>query len=128
MPILLPRQEIVTIISLHLERFATGQVHALSALIDCNIPHNRQVPDTLWSTKQIEIKYLAQGHKHAGRSGARTHNIDGLVIMSPALFPLDHACSQSFEMLTEEECKRSRTHPCNGRMCKHFVVDISSNL
>ena len=53
---------------------------------DCSIPHNRQVPDTLWSTKQIEIKYLAQGHKHAGRSGARTHNIDGLVIMSPALF------------------------------------------
>ena len=32
LPILLPRQEIVTIISLHLERFATGQVHALSAL------------------------------------------------------------------------------------------------
>ena len=54
--------------------------------LDCNIPHNRQVPDTLWSTKQIQIKYLAQGHKHAGRSGARTHNIDGLVIMSPARF------------------------------------------
>ena len=48
----------------------------------------RQVPDALWSTKQIEITYLAQGHKHAGRSGARTHNIDGLVIMSPALFRL----------------------------------------
>ena len=53
---------------------------------DCNISHNRQVPDMLWSTKQIEIKYLAQGHKHAGRSRAQTHNIDGLVIMSPALF------------------------------------------
>ena len=53
---------------------------------DCNIPLKRQVPVTLWSTKQIEIKYLAQGHKHFGRSGARTHNIDGLVIMSPALF------------------------------------------
>ena len=51
-----------------------------------NILHNRQVPDTLWSTKQIEIKYLAQGHKHAGRSGARTHNIDSVVITSPALF------------------------------------------
>ena len=22
--------------------------------LDCNIPHKRQVPDTLWSTKQIE--------------------------------------------------------------------------
>ena len=44
--------------------------------------------------KQIEIKYLAQGHKHAGRSGARTHNIDGLVIISLALStrPRDHAC------------------------------------
>ena len=29
--------------------------------------------------------YLAQGHKHAGRSLAQTH-IDGIVIMSPALF------------------------------------------
>ena len=40
------------------------------------------------------FKYLAQGHKHAGRSGARTHNIhDGLVIMSPqCTFPLDHPC------------------------------------
>ena len=45
-----------------------------------------QVPDALWSTNQIEIKYLAQGYKHAGRSGARAHNIDGLVIMGPALF------------------------------------------
>ena len=52
--------------------------------LDFNIPHNRLAPDTVWSTKQIEIKYLAQGHKHAGSSGARTHNIDGLVIMSPA--------------------------------------------
>ena len=46
----------------------------------------RQVPDVLWSTKEIEIKYLAQGHKHDGRSGAGTHYIDGLVIMSPALY------------------------------------------
>ena len=48
----------------------------------------RQVPDALWSTKQIEIKYLAQGQKHAGRCGAQTQNIDGLVIMSPVLFRL----------------------------------------
>ena len=34
----------------------------------------------------IEIKYLAQGHKHTGCCGACRHNIDGLVIMSPALF------------------------------------------
>ena len=26
------------------------------------------------------------------RSGARTHSFDGLVIMSPALFPLDYEC------------------------------------
>ena len=58
----------------------------------------RQVPDTLWSTKQIEIKYLAQGHKHAGRSGARTHNIDGLVIRV-LRFPLDHECSHSDTVL-----------------------------
>ena len=77
LPILLPCQEIVTIISLHLGRFAAGQVHALSAL-KLNNPHNRQVPDVLWSMKQIKIKYLAQGYKHAGRSRARTHTIDGL--------------------------------------------------
>ena len=47
------------IISRHLERFATGTPYQH---LDCNIPHNPQVPDTLWSTKQIEIKYLAQGH------------------------------------------------------------------
>ena len=50
--------------------------------LDCNIPHMRQVPDALWSTKLIEIQYLAQGHKHAGRCGAQTQNIDGLVIMT----------------------------------------------
>ena len=77
-----------------LGRFITGQVHTLSALY-CNIPHNRQVPDALWSTKQILIKYLAQGYKYAGRSGVRTKNIDGLVVMSPALFRPGHACSQT---------------------------------
>ena len=47
-----------TIILLHLGWFATGQVHTLPVLtIDCNIPHNWQVPDALWSMKQIEIKY-----------------------------------------------------------------------
>ena len=50
-----PRQEIVTIVLLLLGGFAAGQAHTPSAL-DCNIPHNRQVPDTLWSKKQIEIK------------------------------------------------------------------------
>ena len=54
--------------------------------LDCNIPHIRQVPDALWLTKQIEIKYLSQGYKHAGPSRARIHNIDGLVIMSNASF------------------------------------------
>ena len=51
--------------------------------LDCNIAHKQQVPDVL---KQIEIKYLAQGHKHAACSRAQTHNIEGLVIMSPGLF------------------------------------------
>ena len=41
----------------------------------------------LLSTKQIEIKYLTQGHEHAGCSRPQTHSIDGLVIMSPALSP-----------------------------------------
>ena len=79
----LPHQEIITIISLHLGHLpakCTPHLH-----LDCNVPHKQQVPHSLWSTKQIEIKYLAQRYKHAGRSGARTHNIDGLV-MSPALF------------------------------------------
>ena len=65
--------------------------------LDCNIPQNRQVPDWLWSTKKIESKYLAQGHKVAGCSGARTRNIDGLVITDhgSCTFRQDHACSQS---------------------------------
>ena len=65
----------VTIISLHLGRFAGSQVHAPSAL-RLLYSHNRKVPDALWSTKQIEITHLAQGHKHAGGSWAQTHNID----------------------------------------------------
>ena len=35
---------------------------------------------------KFEIKYLAQGRKHGGRSGARTYSVDGLVILSPAIF------------------------------------------
>ena len=35
---------------------------------------------------KFKIKYHAQVHKRAGLSGARTQNIDGLVITSPALF------------------------------------------
>ena len=45
--------------------------------------------DTAWYAEvneAIETKYLVQGQKHAGGSGARAHNIDGFVIMSPALF------------------------------------------
>ena len=38
---------------------------------------------TLRLMKQIETKYLAQGHKHIGTSQARTH---GLAPQSPALF------------------------------------------
>ena len=81
LPILLPHQEIVTIISLHLGHSPAKRTPHQH--LDCNIPHNRQVPDTLWRTKQIEIKYLAQGYKHFGTSGARTH---GLAPRSPALF------------------------------------------
>ena len=39
-----------------------------------------------WSMKQIEMKYLVQGPKHAGHKGAWTRNIYGPVIMNPALF------------------------------------------
>ena len=55
--------------------------------LDCNITHDRYLPDALRSTKQIEIKYLAQGHKHAGRSGARTHNIDDQLVISFNIHP-----------------------------------------
>ena len=75
--------------------------------LDCNIPHNRQAQDALWSTKQIEIKYVAQEHNHTGESGDWTHNIDGLVIMSPALLQyITHAlhcavkCLQSTSKVT----------------------------
>ena len=59
LPILLPHQEIITIISLHLRHSPAKRTPHLH--LDCYIPHKPQVPDTLWSTKQIEIKYLAAG-------------------------------------------------------------------
>ena len=46
---------------------------------------SRWDPDGLWSTKLVEIKYLAQRHKHTSRSGAWTSNVDSLVIMGPVL-------------------------------------------
>ena len=83
MPILLPRQEIE---SFHFNKDSLQLAKRMPYQhFDCNIPHNQQVPDALWSTKQIKIKYLSQGYKHVGYSGTWTHNIDGLVIMSPAL-------------------------------------------
>ena len=63
---------------LHLGRFAAG-IGTSHQLLDCNITHNWQV------LIKIEIKYLVQGHKHTGW-GAWTHNIDGLMIMSPEHF------------------------------------------
>ena len=57
----------------------------------CNIPHNRQVPDALWSTKQIEIKYLAQGYKHAGRSGGSNSQHRWYSDHVSCAFLLDHA-------------------------------------
>ena len=36
--------------------------------------HIRQFSDALWSTRQIEIKFLTQGHKYASRSRAQTHH------------------------------------------------------
>ena len=68
--LLLRCQDIATVVFLHLGWFATDQVYALLALREL--------------TKDIGIKYLAQGHRHAGCIRAPTHNIDGLVIMSPA--------------------------------------------
>ena len=44
-----------------------------------NIPHNRQVP-VLWSKEYIK-EYI-----HADRSGARTYNSDGLVVMKTCAF------------------------------------------
>ena len=35
--------------------------------------------DSYQVKEAIETKHLAQGHKHTGSSGARTHNIDGIV-------------------------------------------------
>ena len=52
---------IVTILTLQLRWFSNGQVHALSALKDCNIPHNLQIPDAVWSMNQIDISIL---HRH----------------------------------------------------------------
>ena len=45
--------------------------------IPSNYLNNAQVDEA------IETKYLAQGHKHVGTSGARTHD---LTFRSPALF------------------------------------------
>ena len=50
---------------------------ALNGLYSQQLPNNAQVDEA------IETKYLAQGHKHVGTSGARTH---GLAHQSPALF------------------------------------------
>ena len=63
LPVLLPHQEIVTIILLHFGHLPAKRMPHLH--LHCNIPHKRQVLDALWSTKQIEIKYLTQGYKHA---------------------------------------------------------------
>ena len=37
---------------------ATGQVHTLSAHLDCNISHDRYRPDALKSTKQLRLSIL----------------------------------------------------------------------
>ena len=49
--------------------------------LDCNISPTQQVPDALGSTRQIEIKYLAQGHK----CWSSDHEF--------CTVPLDQACS-----------------------------------
>ena len=46
-----------------------------------NIPSNYL--DNAQVDEAIETKYFAQGHKHVGTSGARTHD---LAFPSPALF------------------------------------------
>ena len=74
--------------------FNSVAIRILSATLQCprhthtfrrrsidSIPSNYLI--TLRSTKQSRLKYLAQGHKHVGTSGARTH---GLAHRSPALF------------------------------------------
>ena len=49
--------------------------------IPINYINNAQVNEA------IKTKYLAQGHKYVGTSGARTHN---LAFWSPAAVPQDH--------------------------------------
>ena len=49
-------------------------------ILNCGISHN-SYPYIAWVDEASEIKYLAQGHKHVGANGARTHN---LPFMSPA--------------------------------------------
>ena len=59
-----------------------ANVHNLSDIRNCDIPHNNY-PNIAWVDEASEIKYLAQGHKHIGANGARTHN---LPFMDPAVF------------------------------------------
>ena len=51
------------------------------------IGYSKQLPNNVHVDEAIKTKYLAQGHKHVGTSGARTH---GLAPLSPALFNLPH--------------------------------------
>ena len=75
-------RKIVTVTSLH-QRVQLAKC-APYQYLDCNISHDRYLPDVLSTVnKAIETKYLAQRQKHVGTSGAQTH---GLVIPSPALF------------------------------------------
>ena len=59
----------------------------LGALLD-----DSSYPIFAWVDEAIETKYLAQGYKHVGPSGARTHN---LMFMGVMLISLRHTWSQS---------------------------------
>ena len=84
----------VTIMSLHLGLFASKRMPHQH--LDCHIPH----PDALWSTKQIEIKYLAQRFKHADRRGGSNSQHWWCNDHESCIFPLDHTCSLLIKDMT----------------------------
>ena len=52
----------------------------------CHISYILTAPRFTWVNEASGITYLAQEPKHAGSTGAETHNIDALVVMSLTVF------------------------------------------
>ena len=91
---LLPCQEIVTIISLYLEQFATGQEQ--STHLYCNI--SRVAISKMHSGQQGKwrFKYIATGLTYPFRSGLELTTLMGYSSdLEPCAFQLDHTRSLS---------------------------------